>query len=281
MNLQNPTNLSGALLIKQQQLDWARDAQIDQSSGYCIDPAENLPWLTSAIRKEIEGGDGNEFKPTRADRKTKIAALHSSSALAVNVFGYWHDNSERRVAAALGFDCDVSGICFERKYPTGVGTRSPNMDVTLTLADGGLLAIESKFSETYTSGGRKVIQEKYFPPGRKLWAENGLPGAQQLAERYRNGESFEYLDATQLLKHLLGLGKQLGNSSWHLMLLWYDVGNEQARVMHEEIKRFSDLLGEDGRRFCALTYQQFWKSLASNLGIDHDAYRTYIDSRYF
>ncbi len=267
-------------LIRARQVDWAGSAQLDVENGYCHESTANLFRLTPTIRAELEGGDGNEFRDSaETGRRAKIAALHSSSALAVNGFGYWHERPDPRLTRVFGVEKDVARIQFERKFRTGVGPKSPNMDVTMTLADGSLLAIESKFLESYSGSGKKVIQDKYFPPGRSLWTDAGLPGAQQAAERFRDGERFRWLDVPQLLKHMLGLASQ--PRPWDLILLWYAVPGEVSDAMHQEIGYFKAMLGSDSRHFSAKTWQEFWHSLAPMLGDEHAAYRDYIGRRYF
>lgn len=270
--------------IKQQQKQWANMSGVIQTEGYCATAEINLPWLGHAprIRSDIEAGDGNEFRDTDILKgRAKIAALHSSSALVANVLGYWYENPDHRLAKALGLPAGIHHIQFERKYATGVGPKAPNLDVTLTLSDGSLLAIESKFSESYAGSGRKIIQDKYFPPGRSLWDEVGLPGAQLAAQGFRAVEEFKWLDVPQLLKHMLGLGKQLGKQPWQLMLLWYEVPGSAAETMREEIGRFRKLLGDDSKYFVSKTWQEVWHSLLPLLGEDHANYRDYVGKRYF
>lgn len=270
--------------IKQQQKEWANMSGVVQTEGYCATAEINLPWLGLAprIRSDIESGDGNEFRDTDILKgRAKIAALHSSSALVANVLGYWYENPDHRLAKALGLPAGIHHILFERKFATGVGPKAPNLDVTLTLSDGSLLAIESKFSESYAGSGRKIIQDKYFPPGRALWDEVGLPGAQQAADSLREVGKFQWLDVPQLLKHMLGLGKQLGKTPWQLMLLWYDVPGSAAETMREEIGRFRKLLGDDSKYFVSKTWQEVWHSLLPLLGEDHANYRDYVGKRYF
>ena len=75
-------------LIKLRQRTWAESIDLTlDAAGYCMSPDSNLPWLSPQTRAEFESADGNEFGSDGA--RAKIAALHSSSALAVNLFDYW------------------------------------------------------------------------------------------------------------------------------------------------------------------------------------------------
>lgn len=244
---------------------------------YFANHQANLPWLTAAIEGEIRKGEGTEFGTSMT--RAKIAALHSSSALAVNVFGYWHGRDCAALARALEIESGIERIQFEEKFPTGVGPRSPNLDVVLHSPDGSLLAIESKFTEWLGTSGRKPLRDAYLPGDEKRWKEVGLEGAQRAAERYLDVPGFARLDVPQLLKHMLGLASQ--PKPWRLMLVWYREPSEAAGQMGEEIARFRELLGEDAERFSDTSYQALWQRLRSAPGNEHPGYRDYLESRYF
>lgn len=263
-------------VILSRQRDWA-GAMPRLANDYFADPKSNLPWLTDEIEREIRDGDGAEFgKP---GEPAKIAALHSSSALAVNVFGYWCGRERTDLAKALNLNQRVERPHFEQKFRTGVGPRSPNLDVVLPLADGGLVAIESKFTEWIGTSGRKPLREAYLPEDTKRWKEVGLAGAQQVAETFLEEPGFARLDVPQLLKHMLGLANQ--PKPWNLKLIWYREPSAAADEMDKEIARFRTLLGKDARRFSAMTYQELWSELRSQLGARHENYRKYLEARYF
>lgn len=72
--------------MKSQQAKWAALAGLlVDDRGYCTSPDGNLPWLTKQTKAEFMAADGHKLA---AGRRATIAALHSSSALAVNVFDY-------------------------------------------------------------------------------------------------------------------------------------------------------------------------------------------------
>ena len=140
-------------LLKDLQNAWARSCGLAvDDAGYTHRPEENLPWLTPRTRADFEAADGNEFGATR--KRAKIAALHSSSALAVNVFDYWTVRNAAPLAAALNLAYPIADIRFERKFPTGVGSRAPNLDVVIAGPDRQLLAVESKFLRTLFVQGK-------------------------------------------------------------------------------------------------------------------------------
>lgn len=107
--------------ITSKQIQWAlnRGIMLMGSKGdkgrpaYTPDLRSNLlEPLSSDIRKSFEQGDGNEIKRN----PTKMQAVHSSSALGVNVFQYWQDIQQVPVvASACGF-CRKGNTVPKRLY---------------------------------------------------------------------------------------------------------------------------------------------------------------------
>jgi hypothetical protein len=253
---------SGEAQIKRQQLAWAREAELlTDDDGYCHAPEANLPWLTEKTRSNFAAADGNEFGGV--GRRAKIAALHSSSALAVNFFDYWSVRNAEPLRRALASATVIESVAFEQKYATGVGSRRPNLDVVLALRGNGLLAIESK----------------YFAGGTGKWTSRGLVGAQRAASEFRAGRVYKYLDAAQLLKHMLGLAAT--EREWSLLLLWYAPSAEMEKEMAKEAEEFRASLGPDAGRFAEMSYQLLWRRLEPLLTDEHRKYREYMKRRYF
>ena len=263
--------------LKSRQAAWAsKSGQATNDIGYFVDASFNLPWLTDEIRADFDAADGHEFG--RVGTPGKISAPHSSSALAVNTFSYWSARDKAALGRALNFD-GIASIRFEQKYPTGVGNRSPNLDVVMESSTGKRLAIESKFCEPFSGRKKSPIQPKYFPAG-KLWRDAGMPGAQEVAESCSESiTGYEFLNVAQLLKHMLGLGKLGGD--WRLLLLWFAPSPEIARKMLIEADRFANALTSDSIRFSAMTYQDFWAALSPYLMDTHRDYSDYMNHRYF
>ena len=267
--------------VRAQQRRWAAECgQTLDAAGYCVTHNENLfiP-LRGNTLDDFTYGDGGEVG--RVGRRGKLQAVHSSSALACNVFDYWRGQDAGPLARALRLGSDIAEIKFEQKFPTGVSPRSPNLDVVLSLADGSLTAVESKFLEPYgASAKRRTIQEKYFNGDAKRWQAAGLVGAQRVAEAVRDGKvSFEYLDAPQLLKHMLGLGKQ--SKAWQLLYLWFDPKSDTEKEHQTEIARFTELLREDAPRFRSASYSEMFARMQTEIGEGHQEYVSYLKGRYF
>jgi hypothetical protein len=159
---------STAAQLRQNQRIWAeaRGIPIDKSR-YTISVHENLfQELSACSRREFEAGDGTELGGL--GKRGKMQALHSSSALACNVFDFWRGRDKAELARALDLASTICGIHFERKFPTGVGPRSPNLDVVLECVD-GLVAVESKFCEPYSTCHGHALSEKYFGGSGSNW----------------------------------------------------------------------------------------------------------------
>ncbi|HLF12314.1 MAG TPA: hypothetical protein VJA26_13990, partial [Gammaproteobacteria bacterium] len=169
--------------VLRQQRRWAEAAGIDvDARGYVRKQSDNLrnPLSASALT-ELE--NGSELEPS-ATRPARMWALTSSAALVVNVFDHWRRASSAPLLHALGIDAQLSDLSLEAPFATGLDGDPPNVDVALRLASGTVVAIESKFTEWLTPRprNRAAFKAKYFPTGAKLWARNGLPESQFLAE---------------------------------------------------------------------------------------------------
>lgn len=267
--------------LRNQQKAWASSHNIPfDPDGYCLELNDNLFFpLSRCSRRDFESGDGSELD--RGGGRSKLQALHSSSALVCNFFDYWRGRDLCFVGRALGLGTPPCGMLFEHKYPTGLRGTSPNLDVVFTLWDGEVFAIESKFTEPYSRSLKKGhLKDAYFPVGTGLWTDNGLPGCQRLAENLRKGSlDFQLLDVAQLLKHMLGLAKN--EKSWRLLYLWYNTADEVAKAHEEEIVAFVESIGADERRFSEMSYQELFSRVAPELTGEHDAYRKYLAERYF
>lgn len=259
-----------------QQREWARaHGVIASESGYVNSVDDHLfrP-LSAAARDQFREASGQELAG-------KMLALHSSSALAANVFDFWMDRNRAPLQNALGIDSAIKDLQFERKCLTGLPGAPPNIDVVLRLADGSLLAIESKFCEwlapatVEAAKAKPEFQASYFR-GERRWAARGLPACQGLAEAMQAGTvRFQQLHAGQLLRHALGLAG--AGSPFRLWYLYADWACAEQEAHDVDLKRFAQAVGvEIG--FRAMTYQ----ALAARLqraGADQD-YVRYLVDRY-
>jgi hypothetical protein len=241
--------------------------------------------LNDETRKELDDGNGGELA-TGVDGPAKIQALHSSSALGVNVFDYWRgkpDISIITISCGLSdADHDLTGeIRFEQKYSIEDHFPIPsNIDVVIKPNRPDkhkVFAIECKFTEAYSSRGHGGLDSKYFEN-----ADN-WEGLSATAKRAREispvDNQYKYLHAAQMIKHILGLNRKYGNSHYRLLYLWYDGLGEPDYKHRQEIEEFTEIVRSDGVIFHATTYQDLIIGLAKNRE-NHSQYVSYLTERY-
>ncbi len=190
--------MSSRTTVLKAQRTWATAAGASlDARGYHVSVAQNLfQPLSSSATEAFSNGSGSEMRDS-AVRPAKMRAIHSSAALAVNFFDYWTDKDASPLLSALGFDRGAAPIAFEAQFPTGLEGIPPNLDIALRFDDGSVVGIESKFTEWLTPKppGKVLFKPKYFPVEHGLWAANGLPACQALAEQvHASSEGFRYLD---------------------------------------------------------------------------------------
>jgi len=278
--------------ILSKQVQWARNNKITLvgSKGkrgrlaYTSRLGDNLfQPLEPAVRKSFEAGDGGEL----AGNPSKMCAIHSSSALGVNIFQYWLKAKQIPIiAAACGF-CSKNNnysynIKVEQKFPIDYQfSHSPNIDVIIENSDESkfkVFAVECKFSEAYFSQGHAGLKQKYIKLD-ELW--DTMPHLYNFAKSISPEDSkFRHLHPAQLVKHILGLTKNVGRNKFRLLYLWYDcIGHEGARHS-DEIEEFSHVTTKDDIHFHALSYQDLIVKLANECRASHENYIKYISSRY-
>lgn len=269
-----------SLLLRTQRA-WADRAGIPlDADGYVHHRSKNLfEELTDATFAEFDAGSGGELG--KDGKRGKMQALHSSSAFACNLFGYWRDRDPSRLARALGAPAGAWALSFERKAATGVHRATANLDVWLQAGDGAIVAVESKFGEPYRpKRGRSVLPSAYgLTSTGSAWIDAGLERCHEIAARTQREEvRWDSLDVFQLLKHLLAL-RRIDTGSASLRYVWFDMENEAARKHQLEIDRFVALLEGEGR-FASVTHQQVVKKLRETNRDRDSAYFNYLATRH-
>ena len=242
--------------------------------------------LSSDVRKSFEGGDGNEIKES-PDGPAKMQAVHSSSALSVNIFQFWQTiRKVSLIAAACGLcrkgNTTSQKLVFEDKYPIHQKFKyPPNIDVVIHNSDKATVkrfAIECKFSEAY--GGRKHSGlSKRYKNLDYIW--NDIPATYDFAKTIcPNDTKFRYFHPAQLVKHILGLKRKFAKEGFRLLYLWYDVLGEEGSVHRKEIEAFSEVVKSDGVKFHSLSYQELIVKLSNEYRSEHEKYIRYISDRY-
>ena len=239
--------------------------------------------LLSEVKGNFEEADGGEL----TGNPCKMQAVHSSSALSVNIFQYWKRiNQIPAIAAACGF-CSTDNassqyINFEAKYPISEKfSRSPNIDVVINNSQESrfeIFAIECKFSEAYSSQKHSGIDPKYIELDT-IWED--IPNLYQFAKTISPDDvQFTYLHPAQLIKHILGLKEKFGKNKFRLLYLWYDTIGPESETHHREINEFIKITKADGVYFHAMSYQDLIIKLAKNYRKLNRSYIDYITGRY-
>lgn len=264
------------------QTDWARQAGLTPDTrGYLSTVAANLrePMSPRAFAA-FDKADGGELRD-RGETPAKMRALHSSSALGVNVFSYWEDRPDLTpLLTAMGVSGAAGTLEFERKLPTGAGGTPPNLDVVITTADGALVGIESKFTEWMTPKPGPVKNlAPYLDGAESYWSRACMAAADRIARSVHQGtDVYHHLDVPQLLKHSLGLARASDGGKWVLRYIYFGASGPESVAHAEELTRFAERLSGDVN-FRAVSYQILVPTLASASDVD-PMYLGYLQTRY-
>ena len=242
--------------------------------------------LSIETKTEIDNGDGGELKSS-ATHSAKMCAVHSSSAIGVNVFQYWRNKNIPNIAYSLGLCRNINKsaqeIHFEQKFKiSDKFNRSPNIDVVINNNETAKIkafGIECKFSEAYSSRKHSGLKEKYLIEIPEQWKT--IPNLFKFAKTISPAdETFSHLHPAQLIKHILGLKKRYGKSGFKLLYLWYDVLGEEGSQHRAEIKEFSKIARLDNIMFRSISYQELIIKMNKKIYNGNEKYIDYLSDRY-
>jgi len=287
--------------IKSKQQNWASRKGFKLVGGTIPDRGEKnyLYSLTDNLFERLSkenldcynSGDGNETKDSRT-RLAKMKALHSSSAIVVNLFQYWQNKDVYPIVYACklcskypskigNIDKPTNKIKFEEKFEISndksLFPRTPNIDIVIDDFQSQIYAIESKFIEPYRKN-HSGISQRYID-NVSFW--NGLSNLYELAKEIcPDNNKFHYLDAAQLIKHILGLKKNYNKNGFHLLYLWYDVIGQDGFEHRKEIEQFAEIAKRDNIKFSQITYQEVIMKLTQEFYLGNENYCDYLTDRY-
>lgn len=279
--------MNGATQIKQKQKEWAKRTHqiMDSKYEYYITDLNNNIFmkLSKQTESEFKNADGNELLNMKS-RPAKMNAIHSSSALAVNVFQYWRENNRdiKNIAVACGFCSNKNSrkfqMEFEKKFTIEAKSKHhPNIDVLISGSgedEGKVFAIESKMTEPFSSNHSSLSNE--YLSTDVLWTE--FPNLKMLANDIH---LFKYLDVAQLIKHILGLKNEFkSKDKFQLMYLYYDVAGKDGAAHFDEILKFKSITDSDSIDFRYLSYQELIARLCRDNSVGNEEYCDYISNRY-
>jgi hypothetical protein len=238
--------------------------------------------LHASVRAAFDVGAGGELQGDIP----RMAALHSSSAMAVNLFQYWAMRGDwATVAALLGVPREgVEAGSFEDQFPVCADPQergfkiAPHLDFALRYMNGGRVGVECKLFEPYGRIEHALLRPAYLALS-DTWDE--IPACRSLAEQLAVGPAeFHRLGASQLIKHILGLKFQAPQGPARLVYLYCDAIGDEATEHRHEIRRFQEVIAGDPVRFTPLSVQEFVLRAARSVRAGHAAYVDYLTERY-
>jgi hypothetical protein len=239
--------------------------------------------LHPSVRKYFKDGDGGEL----IGYPSKMQAIHSSSALGVNIFQYWlKENQVPKIAATCGLcnknNKSSNNIMFETKYKISEKFAFDlNLDVVIENSPESkfkVFAVECKFSEAYSSRRHSGLKQKYLQL-QNIWKD--VPNLHRFSKKISPVDKrFNHLHPAQLVKHILGLKEKYGKNKFRLLYLWYDCMGDEGAKHRKEIEEFTRVAKADSIHFHALSYQELIIKLSKNYRDSHNNYIGYISRRY-
>jgi hypothetical protein len=252
--------------------------------NYTLTLGENLFGgdLCAPARSAFNDGAGGELRGAIPS----MHALHSSAAMAVNLFQYWVGNQRfSTLAEMLNVpSTGIESIDFERKYPVCADWTShgfnepPHLDLGIDYIDSRRVGVECKLFEPYGRLEHGPLKRAYLEL-RDAWDD--IPACRALAEELNTGDAgFRRLGPVQLLRHILGL--KFGKSIEHVRLvyLYFDAIGDEAEEHRAEVRRFQQLIASDPIRFVPMTVQEFVLRAVGRCRQEHKEYVDYLADRY-
>lgn len=238
--------------------------------------------LLDAVADSFGEGAGGELKGDIP----KMSALHSSAALAVNLFQYWVSSGDLKTLAQL-LDVPSLGIAsarFEDRFPVCTDPQSrgfrepPHLDFALRYQDAARIGIECKLFEPFGRLAHTPLRGQYLELP-DAWGD--IPACRSIAEHLASGTStYRRLQASQLLKHILGLKFGVSIDKVRLLYLYLDAIGDEAAEHRHEIRQFQAAIASDQVHFVPISVQQFIFRAVHRVRDDHSEYVDYLAERY-
>lgn len=252
--------------------------------NYTWSPEENIfggqfhPSVREAFA-ESAGGELLGAIPT-------MSALHSSAALAVNLFQHWVAGGQSETVAALLAvpSRGIESVRFEDRFPVcGDSERRgfpkpPHLDLALRYSDGSRVGVECKLFEPYGRLDHQPLRPAYVDLDN-AWRD--IPACRTLAVELAAGhDGYRRLGASQLVKHILGLRFGAPTGEVRLIYLYCDAIGDEAAEHRQEIRRFEAAIAGDPVRFVPMTVQAFILRAVRMVREHHSEYVDYLAERY-
>jgi hypothetical protein len=217
--------------------------------------------VRSALRG-VGAGAGGELRATRLGNSAFCSA-ESSALMAVNFLAPF-------VSRPGLIGAERGRLTFERELPV-IGVRSrvhPHLDAVL-VSSSGTYAFEVKVMEPWRDARKVSISPQYDDPAAEI-----SPKTRALLDDLRSGDvSYHWLDAAQLVKHLLGIHSALASARFGapatLVLLFWQPSDpgRHAPLFNElelEFVDFATRLDDQPVRLTALSTPDLLKEWSSS-----------------
>jgi hypothetical protein len=252
--------------------------------NYTISVEDNIfgRKIEASVRAAFGAGAGGELRGSIPP----MSAMHSSAALAVNLFQYWVMNGDlSRLATILQIPTrNIVSAGFEEKFPVCAEpasrgfTTPPHLDFAIRYSSGDLVGVECKMFEPYGRLDHKVLRRAYLGLADS-WRD--MPACRVLADQLiARAHSYNRLGPSQLLKHILGLRYCASSKSARLIYLYYDAVGDDAAEHRAEIRRFQAQTSGDPVRFVPISAQELIARAVRLARKDHPDYVDYLTDRY-
>lgn len=252
--------------------------------NYTLTRGENLfgGALHAQVEAAFEAGAGGELRGSIPS----ISALHSSAAMAVNLFQYWLGNQQLQVLAELLNvpSTGIGSVSFERKYPvcadwTAHGFHAPpHLDLGIDYVDSRRVGVECKLFEPYGRLEHALLKRAYLELP-DAWSD--IPACRELGEELAEGTAgFTRLGPAQLLRHILGLKFGTAIEKVRLVYLYFDAIGDEGEEHRAEVRRFQQRIAADPIRFVPMTVQEFILRALNRCRSQHEEYVDYLADRY-
>ncbi len=146
------------------------------------------------------------------------------------------------------------------------------------------LKTQSRYREPFDGRPHGSLKRVYLTHPEVSW-EN-LSNTRNLAEELSShSRTFRYLDAAQLVRHILALKandrrKAARNDHYGLTYLYYDAPGREGCAHRTEAVEFERIARMDGVRFRLVTFQQLILGLAHLHRESHPEYIDWVVERY-
>jgi len=221
------------------------------------------------VRAALDNAAGNELG------SGKLASPESSSALAVNGFGFFLERPELlpRFPGLEDLDWPPIKVDIERqmRFPWS-GGRHPWLDAAVETTS-NLIGVESKRFEPFRDRKKAKLSDAYW---RDVWGD-GMDEWCAMRDRLRSDPAaYVHLDAAQLVKHAFGLSTQAKKLQKKGILLYLYAEPSSGRIIsdesfsrhREEISEFTDAVSGADLYFASCSWKE-WLSVSEGKARDH------------